>query len=188
LKFRAFISVDARPDQRLASLLRELIRSKADLKVVRPELLHVTLKFLGDTDEDLVGRIADGMTSAVDGIGPFTMRFKGMGAFPSLSSIRVVWVGIEQGEALGEIARRLDSELQPLGFGRDEKGFKPHLTLARTRINPRNSVAIQEIIQANGATDYGEYVVDRILLKKSVLGPQGPAYSTVIEVPLVVRA
>lgn len=183
MKFRAFISADIVPNEALGSLLRELAMSRADLKVVRPELLHVTLKFLGDSEEGLVGEIASAMEKATEGVGGFRMRLMGMGAFPSMSNIRVVWVGIEDGELLGQIASRLDSLMSPMGFARDQKGFKPHLTLARAR-SGRNIARVQEMIRANAATEYGEYAVDRILLKKSVLSPEGPRYSVVREVHL----
>jgi 2'-5' RNA ligase len=183
LKFRAFISADIVPNEALGSLLRELAMSRADLKVVRPELLHITLKFLGDTDEALVEEIGSGIEKAAEGVGPFTMRLVGMGAFPSMSNIRVVWVGIEDGNALGQIASRLDTVMAPLGFERDKRGFKPHLTIARAR-SERNIAKVQDIIRANAATEYGEYSVDRILLKRSVLCPEGPTYSVVREVLL----
>jgi len=183
LSFRAFISADIVPDETLVSVLRELAGSRADLKIVKPELMHVTLKFLGDTDEKMTEEIASRMRDAVKDFSPFSIRLYGMGAFPSLSNIRVVWVGIEDGKPLGEIARKLDISIGELGFERDKKGFVPHLTLARTRTG-RNFANVQEILRRNGATDYGQYLIDRILLKKSVLSPMGPTYSTVTEAAL----
>lgn len=183
MKFRAFVAVDIEPSERLMAVIRELAQSRADLKIVKPQQLHVTLKFLGDTDDSLVEEIRSRMGSSAAGIRPFAMRLVGMGAFPSLSNIRVVWVGIEDGKLLKSIADGLDQSLGSLGFERDKKGFVPHLTIARTR-SPRNLANVQEIIRSNAATDYGEYPVEMILLKKSVLSPQGPAYSIMCEHPL----
>ena len=180
MTFRAFISADIATGEALVAVLGELTRSRADLKVVRPQLLHVTLKFLGDTDEGLVEEINAKIRDASQKIGPFKIRLQGMGAFPSMSNIRVVWVGMRDGDLLGEIARRLDVSLHELGFERDKKGFVPHLTVARAR-TARNIANVQEIIRNNATTDYGEYSIDRILLKRSVLSPQGPTYSTVSE-------
>lgn len=182
MSFRAFISADIVPSDELASALRELSGTRADLKIVRPELLHVTLKFLGDTSDGLKDEIMSKMGLAAKGVAPFIVRLKGMGAFPSMSNIRVVWVGIEDGKMLEEIARRLDSSVSELGFIRDKRGFVPHLTLARAR-SGKGMGNVQEMLRRNPATDYGTYTIDRILLKKSVLSPQGPAYSTVAEVP-----
>lgn len=183
MKFRAFISADIAPNERLVSLLRQLAMSRADLKVVRPELLHVTLKFLGDTEEGMVNQIEELIKDCTKGVPPFTVRLRGMGAFPSMSNIRVVWVGMEDAQPLGEIAKRLDDSLKALGFETDTKGFKPHLTLARTR-SPRNIANLQDIIKENAASDFGNYPVRSVHLKKSVLNPQGPTYSVVREIML----
>lgn len=180
MAFRGFISADITPGEALVAVLGEMARSRADLKIVKPQLLHVTLKFLGDTDEGIVDDIRSRIEDACRGVEPFKLRLQGMGAFPSLSNIRVVWIGMQDGDVLGQIASRLDLSLKDLGFERDKKGFVPHLTVARAR-TARNIVNVQEILRRNIATDYGEYEVDRILLKKSVLSPQGPTYSTVRE-------
>ena len=180
MKFRAFIAADIVPGDALVTVLHDLARSRADLKVVKPELLHVTLKFLGDTEENLADELLARVENAAKNIEPFAIRLRGMGAFPSMSNIRVVWVGIEDGRLLGEIASRLDSSLVDLGFEKDRKGFVPHLTIARAR-SGRNMANVQEILRQNAASDYGEYSIDRILLKKSVLSPQGPSYSVVRE-------
>ncbi len=180
MKFRAFVSADVEPSDALVDVIDELARSRADLKIVKPELLHITLKFLGDTDESLVGEVLDRISNATRGIEPFRIRLRGMGAFPSMSSIRIVWVGIEDGKPLQDIAARLDASMNNLGFDRDRKGFVPHITLARTR-SGRNLANVQDILRTRAASDYGEYLIDRILLKKSVLSPLGPTYSTVKE-------
>jgi len=183
MSFRGFISADIRPNERLAGILNDLIASRADIKVVKPGLLHLTLKFLGQTEDDLVQEIARRIGVAASGIGPFTISLKGMGAFPSLSNIRVVWVGIENGEPLVRIARNLETSMAELGFKQENRGFVPHLTVARMR-SGRNMGNVQELIKSNAASEFGEYLVDRINLKKSVLGPQGPTYSTVFEFKL----
>lgn len=183
MRFRGFIAADIEPEDRLKEVLAELRRSGADLKVVRPELLHVTLKFLGDTDEGLVDEIASAVEDSVAGIGPFDVRLVGMGAFPSLSNIRVVWVGMEDSGKLSTIAQRLDESLGALGFKKDKRGFRPHLTVARARSSSRMG-AVQAIIGERAASTLGTHRVGSIRLKKSVLGPHGPTYSDVREVHL----
>ena len=108
---------------------------------------------------------------------------KGMGAFPSLSNIRVIWVGLENVDGLSVLAGNLDGALRELGFERDKKGFKPHLTVARAR-SARNASELQQVINSNVATEFGEFEVDSVRLKRSVLTPQGPRYSDVREIPL----
>ncbi len=178
--FRGFISADIQPNEDLVRILNNLAASRADVKVVKPGLLHVTLKFLGQTEESIVEEIQGRIEGACSGIAPFMVRLKGMGAFPSLSNIRVVWVGIENAEPLQNVARLLETSMTELGFKEEKRGFKPHLTVARMR-SSRNMGSVQDILKANAASEFGEYLIDRINLKKSVLSPQGPTYSTVRE-------
>ncbi len=150
------------------------------MKVVKPDLLHVTLKFLGQTDESKVEEISTRMRAATSGVHRFSIKLKGMGAFPSLSNIRVVWVGIENGDPLAKMAAALEQSMEELGFKAERRSFVPHLTLARARTS-RNILNVQDILKSNAAAEFGEYMIDRIILKKSVLSPQGPTYSTVRE-------
>ena len=184
LRFRSFVSVDIEPTEALSRLLEGLRGAGPDLKVVRPGNLHVTLKFLGDIDESSVGGIVERIERSSEGVRPFTTTMKGMGAFPSLSNIRVVWVGLENAEALSSMAEMLDSSLGELGFDRDKKGFRPHLTVARAR-SSRGATELQQLINSNVATEFGTSKVDRIVLKKSVLTPKGPIYSDIREIPLL---
>ncbi len=183
MKFRAFISVEIEPSDALSGLLADLRRTGADLKVVKPDLLHVTLKFLGDVDEALTGEISEDIRQAAESRNSFSIGLKGMGAFPSMSNIRVVWVGIEDQGKLAEIAADVESSMADLGFERDRRGFKAHLTVARTR-SPMGMPSVQGLIRENAVRDFGEYRVDRLLLMKSVLSPSGPTYSVVAERPL----
>ncbi|MDH3365647.1 MAG: RNA 2',3'-cyclic phosphodiesterase [Thermoplasmata archaeon] len=184
MKFRAFVSVDISPNDRLAALLEHLRGSSASLKVVRPTNLHLTLKFLGDTDEALVDDIVNAIADSTRGCQPFEVRLRGMGAFPSLSNIRVIWVGIEDGKELVKISEEIDSSLADIGLERDRRGFKPHLTVARAK-GVIGGDMIQDFVAANAATDYGDYRVSEVILKKSVLTPQGPIYSDVRGISLV---
>jgi 2'-5' RNA ligase len=183
MRFRAFIAADIEPSNSLRQILNDLRDSRADLKLVRPELLHFTLKFLGDIEESSVDEIETRMESACEGVGPLTVRLRGMGAFPSMANIRVVWIGIEDGKSLSTIAQRLDSSLEELGFARDSKGFKPHLTIARSR-SGRGLGDVTALMKESLTSEYGTYRISCIRLKKSVLSPQGPTYSTIREVAL----
>ncbi len=183
MKFRAFVSVDISPNDSLVTLLDYLKGVGANLKVVKPVNLHMTLKFLGDTEEALVEDIITCLAGATRERRPFQLRLRGMGAFPSLSNIKVIWVGMEDGNELVDLAEVIDGSLATVGLERDRRGFKPHLTVARSRgIIAEDTM--QDFIAANAATDYGDYSVEEVVLKKSVLTPQGPIYSDVRTVRL----
>ncbi len=183
MAFRAFISVDLPVLESLKAFTEELRRTGASLKVVDVSQVHLTVKFLGDTEEALVPRIGDAMRASVAGIRPFTVRLAGTGAFPNLRRMNVVWVGMEGAEPLAEISRRLEESLEPLGYPRERRAFSPHVTIARVK-GPRGLDDVRRVLEARARDAFGEASVDGIRLKKSVLTPKGPLYSTVGEVPL----
>lgn len=183
MSFRAFISMDVGVHPKIVGFSQELRRYGSSLKVIDPNIIHLTLKFLGETDEALIPRIREAMEKSVDGVAPMSVRFKGVGAFPSMSRIRVIWIGLEGGENMSLIARRLDDELSILGFKREERPFMPHITLARTREGGSAGFA-RELLEISGNEEFGEQLMDTLRLKKSVLSPKGPTYSIVEEVRL----
>jgi 2'-5' RNA ligase len=185
MKFRAFISFDIGTREELVRVLDELRGTKASLKLVRPELMHVTIKFLGDIDESRVPDIEAAMRRAVDGVHPFTVRLRGLGAFPSARKARVVWVGMEGTDPLAGIASRLEAELAAMGFEPERRGFSPHLTLARVRGGGRLE-GLAELIEEHRDADLGSIEIRSIRLKRSILSPAGPSYSTMVDVKLPV--
>jgi len=116
---------------------------------------------------------------------PFRVEFVGLGAFPSLRRPRVVWVGISDGvEELAKIFGQLEPELFGMGFRPESRGFSPHVTLARAlaRVRSgRNRQRLVDEVTAHADEAYGGFEVQHIRLKKSVLTPRGPIYSTVAE-------
>lgn len=181
--FRAFISADLPAIPGLEVLARGLREASRDLKVVSVDHLHLTLKFLGDTEEGLVSEIVSAMREASAGVAPFTVRVKGTGAFPNLSRPNVLWVGLEGGEPLARMAKSLDESLTALGFPRETRPWSPHVTLARVR-GHRDLGRVQVLLRGHADDLFAEVRIDELRLKKSVLRPQGPEYSTVEAVGL----
>lgn len=185
-RFRAFIAVEMGELPELGRLHSELKVLEPGVKAVDMSHLHVTLRFLGDTEEDLVPRLEEALRSAASGIAPFTVRLHGCGTFPPKGGARVVWVGLEGSEPLALIASRLEEHLQGMGFEPEGRSFKPHLTMARVK-DPRASGSVTKIVEKYATSEFGSVHVDKVLLKKSVLGPKGPTYTTVITSPLAGR-
>jgi len=174
---RCFISVDMSNDPVLACL-RELGRVQAALRLVSQENIHLTLKFLGEVKEEVIPEVSTAMKDALQGIEPFDVTFRGLGTFPSLNYMRVVWVGIGKNrEKLIEAQRSLDKRLAKLGFRRDKR-FEPHLTLARVK-SQRGKGELREFIMKHADTDFGAVRIEMVELKKSVLTPKGPIYTTI---------
>lgn len=183
MPFRAFISADLPPLPRLGYLAASLRDASPDLKVVSAEHMHLTLKFLGDTEEGLVPEIVSAMREASGGTPPFTLRVRGTGAFPNLSRPNVLWVGIEGAEPLARIAKSLDGFLTSLGYEAETRPWSAHVTLARVR-GRRGLDRARALLDAEATTLFAEVRIEEILLKKSILKPQGPEYATVEAVPL----
>lgn len=183
MSIRAFISVDLARQKEIEDYITELKQADPTLKVVDPGQIHVTLKFLGETDEALVPRIAEAMAKAAEGIAPFDVRFKGSDAFPTKNRIRVIWVGMNDALPMGTMATRLDESISALGFEREKRPFAPHLTVARTKVEGSNP-AVRQLIENHKDADLGSQHIDAIRLKKSVLTRCGPEYTTLEEVRL----
>jgi 2'-5' RNA ligase len=181
MTFRAFISVDLEPQPKLVEFWENLKATNAPLKLVNLDIIHMTLKFLGDTDEAKVDDIERIMKASIENIEPFEVKLKGTGAFPNLNYMKVVWVGLVGAEPLISISKTMDQDLSKLGFKREKRGFKPHVTVARVR-GPKNKNILADVINDYKDVDFGVKNVDCIRLKKSVLSRAGPTYSTVREV------
>jgi 2'-5' RNA ligase len=181
MTLRAFIAVDLAPLPALEGFIRSLAQT-GGLKAVDSSSLHVTLKFLGDTEEALLPRIGEVMRAAVSGIPPFQVEVIGSGVFPPKGGARVVWAGLKGAEPMTVVASRLEKGLEPLGFEPEARQFKPHLTLARVK-DPAAGEVARRVADSQAQGQFGSKLVSELYLKKSVLRPQGPEYSTLISVP-----
>ena len=136
-QIRAFIAVELPPAVREAveGVVRELRSGIGDgVRWVRPEGVHLTLKFLGDIDADSVPAISDGLDRCAASAAPFDLFLEGVGVFPNARRPRVVWIGLGGAlEPLLALQHSIDRELEGLGFARERRPFTPHLTLGRVR-------------------------------------------------------
>jgi len=182
-RIRSFISVDLdEPNikERIVNAQRGLEQTGAQLKIVDPAIMHLTLRFLGEIPQSTVEKVKE----AMDGVRfqPFEIEFSGLGAFPSLKRINVVWVGIRKGDGnLSDIFRQLEPNLRQLGLPPDNKGFSPHLTIARARSGV-NRDPLAEYVASMRDADFGRMPVTAVRLKRSTLTPKGPIYTTMHEV------
>ena len=183
---RAFIAVDIHEDARagLGRVTDQLRRLGGDVKWVPARNVHITLKFLGETGEDLVPDLLAAMRAAAAGQSPFRVRLGGLGSFPRKGRPRVVWVGIaEGGRELGYLAGWVDSLCCELGFEREKRPFSAHVTVGRVR----SPGGIERLVEALGAgSDFSTetFEVTSIRLMKSDLRPSGAVYTCVGEVNL----
>jgi 2'-5' RNA ligase len=129
---RLFVALDLREDVRQAirDLIARLQPAGRGARWVRPEGMHITLKFIGHVDEAKLGAIGQAL-EAVDSPQPVDLRFRGVGFFPNERRPRVIWCGIEASKNLPPLASDIENALQPVGIQPESREFVPHLTLAR---------------------------------------------------------
>jgi len=180
---RSFIAFDIENElvvRRLSEVQGMLVNTGANLKLVKPQNIHVTMRFLGNISLPMVDLIHEEMKQI--SFTPFNIELKGLGAFPSLRYARVIWVGIQKGsDELENIFNQLEPRLRRLGFKPDSKGFSPHLTIARVRTG-RHKAELARCVEDTADYESGVINADCLRLKKSVLTPKGPIYTTLREV------
>ena len=183
---RLFVSVDL-PEE-LADGVSEIQDEFADasgLSVTDSEQAHVTLKFLGDTPADRLDDLCGALDAAVSEaeVGPFEVTYGGLGVFPNLDYISVVWLGVEEGgEELTRLHEAIEARTTALGFDEEGHEFTPHVTLARME-HAGGKELVQELVRERDPT-VGTTGVEEIRLTESELTPGGPEYSTVERFPL----
>ena len=156
------------------------IEDAAGLRFTDPEQAHVTLKFLGETPSDRVPAVEDAVETAIDdaGVDPFDASVGGLGVFPSVDYIRVVWTGVEDGaDEMTRLHEAIERETTAIGFDAEDHDFSPHVTLARMD-DARGKDHVQRVVERESPT-IGSFTVREVRLKKSELGPDGPEYETV---------
>jgi 2'-5' RNA ligase len=166
--------------------LRAALSAAPDLRWVRDEHLHLTLRFFADLPAERMDTAAEAAAAACRGAGPFALEIRGLGRFPSHGPLRVVWAGLGEGAtALSALAEALARELEGRGFSRDERPFAPHLTLARAR-DPKGSRPAARLVASLAPTvgRLGVQRVDALVLYRSELGSGPPVHTPVRRVPL----
>ncbi len=180
---RSFIAFDIDNElvtRKLAEAQGMLANTGANLRLVRPQNIHVTIRFLGNISLPMVDSIHEEMKQI--SFSPFDIELRGLGAFPSLRYARVIWAGIRKGaNEIVNIFDRLELRLRRLGFKPDPKGFSPHLTIARVRTG-RQKAELIRCVEDLADYEFGIIDADCLRLKKSVLTAKGPIYTTLREV------
>ena len=170
--------------EKIGALQKELKALKLDAKFVDPEKIHLTLKFLGDTPVSSLEKIRGVMGEAVKGRSPFVVSVEDFGAFPNFRSPRVLWVGAKEGSKEGEsLADTLNEGLSPLGFEKEERKFKPHLTLVRLR-SLKNEKRLSEFTEKFVLPWQETLTCQTLIHYKSTLTPKGALYEPLWKVSL----
>lgn len=193
---RLFIALD------IDNIIREKIRVflegirgfAPDVRWVRSESLHVTLKFIGEKPAETADAIKS--TLATVAASPFELSFRGYGFFPTPKSARVFWVGIQSGPELAQLASAVDNATATLDIPKEERAFSPHLTLARrgggsgspqwTKGDALNKTfgRLSEKLAAMSSLDFGTMTAREFFLYQSQLSREGSRYTKLETFPL----
>ncbi|WP_136717584.1 RNA 2',3'-cyclic phosphodiesterase [Halorientalis salina] len=176
---RLFVSIDLDGLGEEVADLQDRFSDVPGLKMTDPEQAHVTLQFLGDAPshrvEDIVEALDDAVAEA--GVGPFTAEFGGLGVFPSLDYISVIWLGVEAGsEEMTALQAAIEPRVVELGFEESDHDFTPHVTLARME-HAGGKEQVQQTVQEEDPTA-GTLDVEEVQLTESELTEDGPEYAT----------
>ena len=176
---RLFVSVDLEGLADAVADVQTPFRDLPGLTPTDPEQAHVTMKFLGEGDHDLEA-LSDAVGRAVDaaGVDPFEASFEGLGVFPSLDYISVVWLGVGAGsEELTTLYEAVEAATTDLGYDAADHEFTPHVTLARMD-HAAGKTAVQRAVRERDP-EVGRLAVEELRLTESTLTADGPEYRTV---------
>lgn len=179
-KIRTFIAVGASSQVvgHAKKIVKRLRQVASDVKWVEPHLLHWTLHFLGETNEDDLFDVCQAAERATADLSEFTLEARGVGAFPRAKAPRTLWIGAGEGaEAMEALYDALDLELKPLGFRGENRRFVPHLTIGRVgRISPAESASLAAALEELNEYEAGIQMIDEVSIFGSRLRREGPEY------------
>ena len=150
------------------------------MKWVKPENIHLTLKFLGEVTDEHIDKVKEALDRIAAGLKPFDISLSNLGAFPKLDFAKVVWVGIEKGkQATEDIAGKIEIELEKLGFAKEGREFSAHLTIGRVRSGKNKEELKKQVLSAHSSEliAHSQQPVNTIILYQSTLTPRGPIYT-----------
>jgi 2'-5' RNA ligase len=176
---RAFLAIEMPEALRpgLALIQGELKRSRADVRWVAVNNIHLTLKFFGNVPDEEIDALALAAREAAAETAPLQLQATSAGAFPSSQAPRVVWLGLG-GDVLPltQLFYRLEKAFAALGYPPEGRAFNPHLTLGRVK-SPANRERLARLLEKLPPVDWPPFTVKELILFQSVLSPQGSKYT-----------
>jgi len=182
---RTFIAIPIPEEcQRMLGKLQDNLRAcRADVRYVKPVSIHLTLKFLGEVDPEIVPELATSLENAIQTQDGFNLLLGGLGCFPNHRSPRIIWCGIEaETENLLRLQQQVEATCEAHGFPAEDRVFHPHLTLGRVK-GKRNLQALSDCIKMGSDLEC-RLRVDHFNIYQSTLKPQGAVYTVLKTIPL----
>jgi len=178
---RSFIAIEILEDikDKITEIQQKLKATNADVKWTEPNNIHLTLKFLGEIDDEKLGKIINLLPSVARGCKPFKIEIGGVGKFPPRGIPRIIWVGCKGGlSAIGSLSKSIDECVSDIGIAKEKREFAAHVTIGRVRTS-RNATFLNETIEILSGASFGSQIVKKIVLFKSQLGGTAPVYTAI---------
>ena len=185
MKKRIFIAVKIKPNDVFTDIISSLKAglSNENIRWTRKGNIHITLAFLGDTDEEKITTISMMLKKICGGSGKFELNIKGLGIFKNLSNPRVIWSGIESPEEFPWLHNQIMTGLRNSGFIIEERPFKPHLTIGRIKYI-KDKTLLNTLIERYQNKEIQRIEINEVILYESIILPSGPVYKPLITVEL----
>ena len=185
MNIRSFIAIDL--DETLKQLLKEfqvvLKKDGADCRWINPDGIHITLKFLGNVEQEKIKSIEAGIEKACRGSSSFKLSLKGLEAFYRRDRSGVIWINAEKKPALISLYEAIEEEMAGFRFKKEKRPFTPHVTLGRVS-SISNRYQLEKLMEQYKDKDFGSFMVKEVVLMKSDLRPEGARYSRLAEIHL----
>ena len=179
---RVFLAIDL-PNHLKSFIEQEQVKwkqVKSGVKWVRPNLLHLTLKFLGEVPEEQLPTISESLKDICNNHPSFSLSLNGIGVFPTPVRPKVFWIGLAgELDKLKALHTDIETNLAQLGFAVEKRKFSPHITIARAKTNKNLNRLVTELAKTKLPT--APFGVDNVVLYKSILSSQGPKYIPIIQ-------
>jgi len=174
---RTFVAIDiprcSKIDECLDAMSSKLAGEK--IRWMAGNNLHLTLKFLGDTEEKTVTDIGSGLKTLAQSLDAFSMTIRSVGIFKNLRDPRIIWLGIDSGNELMQLQAEVENLIVQFGFPSEERKFSPHLTVGRIK-SLKNKQALQQVIETFHEQVLHEFIVPEVIFYESILRKEGPEY------------
>ena len=183
---RSFLAIELPRtiQKKIEEVQGDLRSTHADVRWVNPEKIHLTLKFFGNIEESRIDPIFKSIEEPIRNTLPFSLKVRGLGAFPNLKNPRVIWMGLVDGrEVLISFQKQIETQLEKIGFQPEDRPFNPHLTLGRMK-SSRGKEELVGRMEKHKEEEFGDFQVERVILFKSDLRPTGPIYTPLKDLKL----
>jgi len=177
------IKLDREAVEKIIATLKPFRKIATPIKWTKPENIHLTLKFIGDLEPAAYKQLEQVLSNGDYQLSPFTVRISGIGKFGRGPELTILWAGITPSPKLESLYRDIENRLASIGIPRENRPFKPHITLARNKKNFDTKPYIRLIDEHQG-TFISESAIAGFQIFKSDLAPDGPTYTILKEIPL----